>query len=127
MNYIYRHEPKRNQTRAMFLIAMAVFVCLAVLSFLMVCAQAHDAMPTAAKPQGWTYPFYCCSGYDCRAVPQTAIKERPEGYVIRNTGEVVTYKDTRLRDSPDGDYHWCSVSGADNTRTICLFVPPRSY
>jgi len=90
-------------------------------------ASAHDALPTAAKPQGWSYPFYCCSGYDCRSVPQTAISERPEGYVIKGTGEVVTYRDTRLKDSPDGEYHWCSVSGADNTRTICLFVPPRSY
>ena len=64
-------------------------------------AAAHDALPTAAKPQGWSYPFYCCSGYDCRAVPQTAISERPEGYVIKGTGEVVAYRDTRLKDSPD--------------------------
>jgi hypothetical protein len=90
-------------------------------------AAAHDAKPTAAKPNGWSYPFSCCSGYDCRAVSQKAISERPEGYVIRGTGEVVAYSDGRLKMSPDGDYHWCSVAGADNTRTICLFVPPRSY
>lgn len=90
-------------------------------------AAAHDALPTAAKPQGWSYPFYCCSGYDCRAVPQTAISERPEGYVIKGTGEVVTYRDTRLKVSPDGEYHWCSVAGANNSKTICLFVPPRAY
>ena len=90
-------------------------------------AHAHDALPTAAKPQGWSYPFACCSGYDCREVSSKAISERPEGYVIKGTGEVVAYSDKRLKDSPDGEYHWCSVSGADDTKTICLFVPPPSY
>jgi hypothetical protein len=90
-------------------------------------ATAHDANPTAAKPKGWAYPFSCCSGYDCREVPQAAISERPEGYVIEGTGEVVAYQDQRLKDSPDGEFHWCSVAGANDGRTICLFVPPRSY
>jgi hypothetical protein len=90
-------------------------------------AAAHDAIPTAARPQGWSYPFACCSGYDCREVSSKQISERPEGYVIQGTGEVVAYSDGRLKNSPDGEYHWCSVAGADNSRTICLFVPPRSY
>lgn len=90
-------------------------------------AFAHDAIPTAAKPQGWSYPFSCCSGYDCREVKATSIAEKPEGYVIKNTGEIVAYSDGRLKDSPDGAFHWCSVAGADDSRTICLFVPPRSY
>lgn len=90
-------------------------------------ATAHDAIPTAAKPQGWSYPFSCCSGYDCREVSSTQVSEKPEGYVIKGTGEVVAYSDARLKDSPDGEYHWCSVAGADDSRTICLFVPPRSY
>jgi hypothetical protein len=84
-------------------------------------AGAHDA------PKGWSYPFACCSGYDCREVAPKSISERPEGYVIAGTGEVVGYNDKRLRDSPDGEYHWCSVAGANDGRTICLFVPPRSY
>ena len=90
-------------------------------------AVGHEALPTAAEPDGWSYPTACCSGYDCRMVPQTAISERPDGYVIGPTGEVVGYRDARLKYSPDGEYHWCSVAGADNGRTICLFVPPRSY
>ena len=90
-------------------------------------AAAHDAQPTAAKPQGWKYPFSCCSGFDCREVSSKQVSEKPEGYVIKGTGEVVTYTDARLKDSPDGEYHWCSVAGADDSRTICLFVPPRSY
>ena len=90
-------------------------------------AAAHDAKPTAARPQGWSYPFSCCSGYDCREVSSKAISEKPEGYVIKGTGEIVAYSDGRLKNSPDGEYHWCSVAGADDSRTICLFVPPRSY
>ncbi len=84
-------------------------------------AGAHDA------PKGWSYPFACCSGYDCREVTSKAISERPEGYVIQGTGEIVTYNDKRIRNSPDGEFHWCSVAGANDGRTICLFVPPRSY
>jgi len=90
-------------------------------------AAAHDAKPTAAKPQGWSYPFSCCSGYDCREVSAKQISERPEGYVIQGTGEVLAYSDGRLKDSPDGEFHWCSVAGADDSKTICLFVPPRSF
>ncbi|MCF6119133.1 hypothetical protein L2449_19960 [Mesorhizobium muleiense] len=90
-------------------------------------ALAHDATPTEAKPQGWSYPFSCCSGYDCRAVSQTSISERPEGYVIKGTGEVVGYSDARIKNSPDGEYHWCSVAGANDGKTICLFVPPSSF
>ncbi len=84
-------------------------------------AQAHDA------PTGWSYPFSCCSGYDCREVPSKVIGEGPEGYVIKGTGEVVSYNDNRVKNSPDGVYHWCSVAGANDGRTICLFVPPKGF
>lgn len=84
-------------------------------------ARTHDA------PAGWSYPFACCSNQDCRPVATKAISEKPQGYVINVTGEVVPYKDTRIRTSPDGDYHWCSVAGEEKSRTICLFVPPHAY
>ncbi|RWO58049.1 hypothetical protein [Mesorhizobium sp.] len=106
---------------------IAVVALTAVLTTFAASALAHDATPTAAKPQGWSYPFSCCSGYDCRAVSQTSISERPEGYVIKGTGEVVGYSDARIKNSPDGEYHWCSVAGANDGKTICLFVPPSSF
>ncbi|MER9328890.1 hypothetical protein NKJ26_05620 [Mesorhizobium sp. M0152] len=91
-------------------------------------ALAHDAKPTAAKPQGWSYPFACCANYDCRELSQTSISQRPEGYVIKGTGEVVAYSDRRIKDSPDGEFHWCAhQAGLDAGKTICLFVPPSSY
>lgn len=94
-------------------------------------AHAHDALPTASKPQGWSYPFSCCSGYDCREVnkkeSKIKIKQTAKGYVISSTGEMLEYSDARIKDSPDGEFHWCSVAGADDSRTICLFVPPPAY
>jgi len=84
-------------------------------------SQAHDA------PKGWSYPFSCCSGYDCREVNASTVKERPEGYVISATGEVVPYNDAKVKNSPDGEYHWCSVAGKNDGDTICLFVPPKSF
>ncbi|WP_372352951.1 hypothetical protein [Pararhizobium sp. BT-229] len=83
--------------------------------------RAHDA------PSGWSYPFSCCSNQDCRPVATRAISEKPQGYVINVTGEVVPYADTRVRSSPDGEFHWCSVAGEARSRTLCLFVPPRSF
>ncbi|MBO6901973.1 MAG: hypothetical protein JJ864_11565 [Rhizobiaceae bacterium] len=88
---------------------------------------AHDALPTSAKPQGWSYPITCCSGYDCREVSHSQIKEGPEGYVIASTGELIPMTDRKVRPSPDGEFHWCSVAGKDDGRTICLFVPPRAF
>jgi hypothetical protein len=84
-------------------------------------AAAHEA------PSGWKYPIACCSNYDCREVSDAVILERPEGYVIKTTGEVIPMTDRKVRDSPDGQFHWCSVAGRDDSRTICLFVPPRSF
>lgn len=84
-------------------------------------AAAHDA------PSGWSYPLACCSNYDCREVSDMSIGEGPEGYVIKVTGEVIPMTDRKVRPSPDGRFHWCSVAGKNDGRTICLFVPPRGF
>jgi len=87
-------------------------------------AQFHAVAHEAST--GWSYPYQCCHDMDCRPVSAKSVAERPEGYVITGTGEVVGYHDSRVRQSPDGFFHWCSVAGKSNSRTICLFVPPRS-
>jgi hypothetical protein len=107
-----------------------------LLSLLTFCALAvfvapafgHDARPTSTQPLGWSYPFSCCANYDCRTAAKGEVQERPEGYVITNTGEVVPMTDRRIKDSPDGQYHWCAhQAGLDAGKTICLFVPPHSF
>lgn len=90
-------------------------------------ALAHDAQPSVAMPKGWAYPVSCCSGYDCREVEEAEIIEGPQGYVIKTTGEVIPMSDRKVRQSPDGQFHWCSIAGRADGRTICLFVPPRAY
>ncbi|WP_367718792.1 hypothetical protein AB2N04_11420 [Nitratireductor sp. GISD-1A_MAKvit] len=82
---------------------------------------AHEA------ERGWRYPYACCSDRDCREIRDAAVSEGPDGYVIEVTGELLPYTDRRVRNSPDGVFHWCSVAGRDDTRTICLFVPLRSF
>lgn len=84
-------------------------------------ALAHDA------GSGWAYPLSCCSGYDCREVADADIIEGPDGYVVRVTGEVIPMTSRKVRPSPDGVFHWCSVAGRNDGKTICLFVPPRSF
>lgn len=84
-------------------------------------ASAHQA------PVGWSYPWACCSNQDCQQATGN-ISERPNGYVVAATGEVIPYRDKRVKDSPDGEYHWCAhQAGLDAGRTICLFVPPKGY
>ncbi|MDX8464196.1 hypothetical protein RFM26_00620 [Mesorhizobium sp. VK23B] len=107
-----------------------LFSLLATVGMVMLTATAvaHDAKPTAALPQGWSYPFACCANYDCRTAHTGEVLEKPEGYVIADTGEVVPMTDKRVKDSPDGEFHWCAhQAGLDAGKTICLFVPPRSY
>lgn len=135
-------DPRKTGCWPMLLIvggAWLVFIAIAWVFIWTTRAEAHDALPTAAQPQGWKYPFSCCSGYDCRPVKATTgaplklfnnlptVAETPEGYKISTTGEIVGYGDSRLKNSPDQDFHWCSVAGASDGRTICLFVPPRSF
>jgi hypothetical protein len=82
---------------------------------------AHDA------PSGWSYPMNCCSNYDCREIPDASISTKSDGYQLAQNGEVIPYSDQRLRNSPDGHYHWCSRNGQDSGATICLFVPPQAF
>lgn len=106
-----------------------LIIAIGVLAFSVAKAKAHDA------PTGWSYPFACCSNFDCRVVGSNhkakngvEIRETEEGYQISTTGEVLKYnEDKRIKDSPDGEFHWCSVAGEMASRTICLFVPPRGF
>jgi len=122
-----RREERARKERLMLnlkkssLFACAAFAAMSV-SFLALPARAHDA------PTGWKYPWACCSNMDCQEVHSNAVSEKPEGYVIQSTGEVVAYTDKRVKDSPDGEYHWCAhQAGLDAGHTIFLFVPPKGF
>jgi hypothetical protein len=129
---LHRHEAWAMQRAFDFwfwLIVCSLIVAATVmLSGIGSAAQAHEATNVAGQPTGWKYPWACCSNMDCKMVDAKAISERPEGYVIGSTGEVVAYGDKRVKDSPDGEYHWCAhQAGIDAGHTICLFVPPKGF
>lgn len=115
-----------------------------VVAMLLVLVLAYLAWTTSVRaheaPAGWSYPFQCCSGYDCREVDgphadvrksavQIQFDEERGEYVVSTTGERIGQLgvDARTKSSPDGAFHWCSKKGADDTATICLFVPPRLF
>lgn len=98
---------------------IALAACLAMLAgFGAGAAQAHDA------PSGWTYPPGCCNRQDCRPVPATHVRETRAGWQIVPTGELVPFTDERIKNSPDGLFHWCNAGGSATGRTRCLYVPP---
>lgn len=112
-------------------LVLLIAVCFVAFFFRATAAHAHDAIPTAAQPLGWSYPFSCCSRMDCRMVStgssRVRVFETPEGYRFSTSGEVISYADKRIKDSPDGEYHWCTRAGKDDSQTICLFVPPKGF
>jgi hypothetical protein len=126
---IRREERARKERLMLSLKKSSLFACAAFaamsVSFLTVPARAHDA------PTGWKYPWACCSNMDCQQISRPGdqgVKETPQGYVIESTNEVVAYSDKRVKDSPDGEYHWCAhQAGLDAGHTICLFVPPKGF
>jgi hypothetical protein len=88
-----------------------------------------SASGSSNQPIGWNYPWACCSGMDCARSDQPKdVTETPEGYRINLTGEIIAYGDKRIKQSPDGDIHWCAHrAGIDLNKTICLFVPPKGF
>jgi len=97
------------------------FALATVVASLPAAASAHDA------PSGWTYDATCCSSTDCREISSANLTEGPDGYLIDISNETVPYGDKRLKDSPDGHVHWCTVGGRNDGRTICLYIPPRGF
>jgi hypothetical protein len=93
-----------------------------------VAAAAHEATNIAGQPLGWKYEWRCCSSIDCGPVADSGIAEEPGGYRIKLTGELIPYSDKRVKDSPDGLYHWCAhKAGIDAGKTICLYRAPRGF
>jgi len=91
-------------------------------------AFPHEAIPTAAAPLGWAYGFECCSSLDCRQIAPSAVSEAPQGYTIKQTGEVIPYGDKRLKQSRDEFYHQCTIGGnPDAPHSICLYTPDRGF
>lgn len=80
---------------------------------------------TTRRRAGRTPPL-CCSDRDCRQAGDGEVRETPQGYLLVTTGEVVPYRNYRVKPSPDGLFHVCQQAGNfDTGRVLCLFAPPR--
>lgn len=91
-------------------------------------ARAHEALPTATQPMGWSYGWECCSAFDCSQVHNEEIREGRGGYTVVKTGEVIPYGDARIKRSRDEFYHRCTPGGnVDAPRSLCLYVPDRGF
>jgi hypothetical protein len=103
--------------------AMAITIASGVAASLLAGrAGAHEA------PTGWTYPALCCSNKDCKQISATEVRAVKTGWLVEKTGEVISYGDTRLKDSPDGLYHRCAhAANFESGKTLCLFVPPMGF
>lgn len=102
-------------------------------------AYPHEATSTAGQPLGWAYPWSCCSGQDCGPIPESAVKERPDGYHVtilpgqhpmvktRAFSTVVPYK--VARDAPDGGFHLClkPETVPDAQRFLCFYRGPKGF
>lgn len=89
--------------------------------FITVSAWAHHA------PEGWAYDPECCSGLDCRPLPDGMVEPSTAGWLVKFTGETIPYNDKRVRFSGDNHFHWCAFNALakeDLTgKTRCLYVP----
>lgn len=91
-------------------------------------AYAHDALPTAAQPEGWTYGWECCNLRDCRRLEHHSIRETSAGYLVKATEELIPYGDKRVKRSRDEFFHQCTPAGDPKAkRSICLYVPDRGF
>lgn len=115
---IMRTPPRRTGKSIFAVISMSMII--PVLSSPGI-ARAHIA------PSGWVYPVQCCSNQDCEPIHDARITEGPQGYVVQDSGEIIGYRDTRVKRSPDGEFHLCRAKRQPLSQTICLFVPPRSF
>ena len=109
-------------------VATIIFLgCLLFLSALKLPAYAHEAIPTASNPLGWTYDYSCCSLKDCWQSKDEDVKVTKDGYFIEATKETFKYGDYPIKRSKDEFYHRCSIAGDPTARTICLYVPDRGF
>lgn len=70
------------------------------------------------------YPRECCQQIDCAPLNRKDILSAQGGWYIRPSRETIPYFDSRVRSSPDGQFHRCIEEFWEpSSRTRCLFVP----
>jgi|RhiMetStandDraft_4_1073278.scaffolds.fasta_scaffold52337_3 hypothetical protein len=68
---------------------------------------------------------HCCGKDDCHPVPAGGIEERGNGYLDKETGDLVP-KERVIWKSPDGRWWHCLWQWDQPKQTRCLIGPPPS-
>lgn len=106
--------PRSRWSERVFIGTMAVLFGLAIF-----CGFV-GLVVTDAWGHSW-YPGECCSGRDCAPLADSTVEEIAAGFLIKTTGEVVPFKESRP--SPDGRYHLCRSESTG--KRLCFFHPLR--
>ena len=110
----------------LFLVSM-LFVFLCIVIFVM-------SMNAVAHAHSW-YSAYCCSGFDCSPIPNSAVKITKNGYELRltpsdhpslKTPYNYTMPYNKAQTSEDSEYHACIIPSDPDTLR-CLYTPNMGF
>ena len=77
------------------------------------------AFTSPSRAHSWYDPA-CCSGIDCKPVPDGVVEEHKDGLYVQGYG-ILSYADPRVRQSRDWQTHLCvSPSG----KLLCVYRKP---
>ena len=71
------------------------------------------------------YDLDCCHDRDCAPVADGAVVEDAAGFLVVATGQRVDRGSPKVRLSPDGRWHLCTLGGVPDGAILCLYVPGR--
>lgn len=106
---------------------LAVFFATAFVFSLAQCVvKAHDHWISDRKITDPITGAWCCDEKDCHPQPAGSIVERPDGFLIKATGEIFP-KERVIWKSQDGEWWRCenAIRGPQGqVTTRCLIGPP---
>jgi hypothetical protein len=71
------------------------------------------------------YDWDCCSDRDCQPVAEGMVAEESGGYRVLLTNQFIDRNSPKVRMSPDGRWHVCTLGGNLGGSVLCLYVPGR--
>lgn len=92
------------------------------------------SMNAVAHAHSW-YSAYCCSGFDCSPIPNSAVKITKNGYELRltpsdhpslKTPYNYTMPYNKAQTSEDSEYHACIIPSDPDTLR-CLYTPNMGF
>lgn len=104
---------------------LAIGILFALVLIALWVAAWLGAFDIEARAHDW-FPPNCCSGFDCKVIPQSAVKASKGGFVLPGNPEVVPYNSPKIRQTPpegEGNFALCTRGGAPDGEVICLYIP----